>query len=141
MTSSFHRSKLFWFGITGLIFLLWVWSDSRQNSASVNWQGHELGFSAGSYASQLNLGQVDGRMQIGGAGPDLRFQRNHAPNRHGWFKPIRFYETTVSGGTSRSAALPYWLLASLYAAAWGGATFYRHRRRKLAFESHPISAS
>ncbi|MCW1916880.1 hypothetical protein OJ996_25045 [Luteolibacter sp. GHJ8] len=139
MTSALHRSKLFWFGLIGGIFLLWAWSDSRNRSASASWQGHQLGFSASSYASQLNLGQADGSMRIGN--PGVRLYRNHTPNRHGWFKPIRFYEATVSGGTSRSAALPYWVLALLYAAAWGGAGFYRHRRRKLAFESHPISAS
>jgi len=34
----FYRSRLFWLGVPGLVFLLWVWWDSGKWASSVSWE-------------------------------------------------------------------------------------------------------
>jgi hypothetical protein len=33
-----HRSRLFWLGLPGLVFLIWTWWDSGQHFAGLTWQ-------------------------------------------------------------------------------------------------------
>ena len=38
MMRRFYKSRLFWCGVPGLVFLLWVWWDSGKHSSDVVWR-------------------------------------------------------------------------------------------------------
>ncbi|MEK7951675.1 hypothetical protein [Luteolibacter soli] len=38
MPCPFYRSRLFWYGVPGLVFLLWVWWDSGGWNSHVRWE-------------------------------------------------------------------------------------------------------
>ena len=43
MIRPFYRSRLFWLGVPGLVFLMWAWWDSGGNTTGVRWyRGREF---------------------------------------------------------------------------------------------------
>lgn len=142
--TSLHRSKLFWFGLLGLAFLLWTWADSRRNSAYVSWGSPRWKLGIGSYGSQLNITQVDGGMILGGAGNGFGWQRDRSGRGatvHGWLKHPVYERTSHAAGNSLFIAVPFWMIVLPYLAAWGTGQAHRCRRLKRATLPHPISAS
>jgi hypothetical protein len=136
MISALHRSKLFWFGLVGLVFLLWAWNDSRSIGTSMRWQSFSIGFSAGSYASSINLGRVQNDLVNGPMDRKIYLQRNHTGTVHAWFKPLRIYETRHPTGLSQTVVIPYWLTTSFYLAAWSGVIIWYRKRLRGSLAAH-----
>lgn len=135
MTSAFHRSKLFWFGLIALAFLLWAWADSRTNSFMMKWQSASMGLSASHYASLITLGRVQDGIIYGPADNKIHFQRNHIAKLHPRFPSFRTYETRIPSGLSQSVSIPYWSIVALHLTTWCTVLIWRRRRVRKALSS------
>ena len=125
--TALHRSKLFWLGLFGLVFLLWAWKDSRNDSAVILWQSKAMGFSASHSGSLIHLGRVNGGMAY--SRPDKRFhlQRNHLKTRSPWFQRFQLYDVRSPAGLSQSVAIPYWAIVAIHLVAWILALLWQRR--------------
>ena len=120
---SFLRSRVTWFGIMGMAFLLWAWVDSMQCVSGLTKGGLVFTNEAGA----LRFGR------LGGGGGWLWFRIPYEGSSV--FAP---FEIRL-GGTGQWLALPHWCLVPVYVSAWMGAICYRwriHRRAmRLPYEA------
>lgn len=150
-----HRSILFWLGFFVLCFLLWAWAESRRHynlwSFTPSRDYAVCFIHADSALSLKTVSILDVPSSV--VGRDLRgtFPRYlriplKADQRKSWFRPL-FWESKVDlggfqgpGGPSAFYAqpptesfflrIPFWLVITLYSAAW--LTLSIRRARKIA---------
>ncbi len=134
------RSRVFWFGVPGLVFLLWGWADSAKSEfkghvTAGTWFVHltqgagylQLQFTRGGLASPWSSSaQRVPRVSGGGGWPGWSYvpQWRHHETPVGWIGS--FYNSYPS--VSNTLILPHWFLLALYAVPWCGLILWRWRR-------------
>jgi hypothetical protein len=134
MTRPWHRSPVLWFGLPGLIFLVFAWIDSMSYSSGL--QADVLGRSR-SFSNSGAAVSVSWRSEPGirGGGKALKFgrlRRDPWP-RQDWF-PLPAYVAQNNVGTtiSHSLSISYWFIILTYLGLWQLPWLFRyHRRRRI----------
>lgn len=134
------RSRAFWFGVPGLLFLLWAWGDSAKSEFT----GH---VSKGAWFVHLTQGPSYLQLQVTRGVPGLpldlsarrvprvsggewwpgwlyRPQWRHNESPAGWIGSIYNSHPSVT----HTLILPHWFLLALYALPWCGLVFWRRRK-------------
>jgi len=132
MIGPWYRSRLFWFGLLVLLFLLWGWAD---------WRG-ALSLTAKVGNSRLAIGNQAGALRIAWrsapAGPAAFTiagrKGTRAPDHIHLFPPaFKHSEVNLSasfgGGRFTTVAIAYWFLILVYLPLWLG-TLAGWQRRK-----------
>jgi len=151
----FYRSRLFWLGPPGLLFLLWAWWKSNVErfeavtpSSGRVWSSQGKLFWHDAYAAPGDwVIAVDYREGILSVRPQEEFVTNcwfgsplgvirrttvmNAERR--WFPPVRWEVKQLNASSSyRLISLPYWLLTGSYAGLWlGGLSAWQRRKTRL----------
>jgi hypothetical protein len=157
MIRPWYRSRLFWLGLPGLLFLCWAWNHSNSTRVmthlgpSSGWagsgHGNFLWFRVRTQGDELiGLDLRNGQASEEPGGPEY-FNSSSAK-----FAVSRFHTTVTSplspappwfpvphgraerlaAGTSLFVSLPYWLLIAGYAALWlGGLACWQRRKVRL----------
>lgn len=115
------RSRAFWFGVPGLVFLLWGWWVSMGHASYAGFGG----------PSHWTIGQCGGEVFVrwhSGESPDWRiFKAGHekasVEQLREWKDDAAEYWTT-----SGYFLLPYRLLVLYYLAVWAGLLTWRKRK-------------
>jgi hypothetical protein len=139
----FYRSRLFWLGLPGLIFLMWVWLGMRSY----------LGWAQKGYPSILVLaGTESGTYHLAWhrrLSPAIQFTSTGlktvtATQEPAPLFPAAFgYQSDESLGIRRSTEIriAHWLAVAIYLALWLTACGLWQRRKRLVLENHaPPSA-
>jgi hypothetical protein len=151
------RSRAFWLGVPGLVFLLWAWGDSAKSE----FKGHvtkgpwfvHLTQGAGYLQLQITRGVPVSRLDFsaervprvsgGESWPGLYYlpQWRHHESPAGWMGS--FYNSHPS--VTNTLILPHWFLLSFYALPWCGLVVWRWRRlvvaRRVAAAIPPAQAA
>jgi hypothetical protein len=152
MIRPWYRSRLFWLGLPGLLFLCWAWNRSNSTRAithlgpSSGWagsgHGNFLWFRVRTKGDELigldlRNGQASEEQYFNSSSPKYAVPRGStvtspvspAPP---WFPEPRWQAARLAAGTSLYASLPYWLLIVGYATLWlGGLAFWQRRKARL----------
>ncbi len=149
----FYRSRLFWLGLPGLVFLLWAWGRSNLLRTRMflppGWvcstQGKLLWYQPAEAEDRVVT--VDYREGDLSMTPDEYFvTRNCFPPPRGhttteplltterrWFPPPRSRSEPLDADSGyRFFSLPYWMLTSSYLGVWlGGVCLWQRRKARL----------
>jgi hypothetical protein len=153
MIHPWYRSRLFWLGLPGLVFLLWAWVNSNfvrhtvflRDSALNSTQGKLLWWGSDSDGTHdVLLDYRTGEVTVATIGPGELYMAGCVflttgdvdsepvePGEQSWFPVPRWQFVDLNAATwYRLIVLPYWLLTAGYAAilAFG---LHRWQRRKL----------
>lgn len=153
MIRPWYRSRLFWLGIPGFLFLLWAWRSS-------NFTGHQL--TLGSWELYSTQGKVLAWSKQSDIENDFHLDYRTAevfvewiapntptrarmivplaaaypipPGEQCWFAAPRWRSLTLNPNAFyRLRVLPYWLLTGGYAALWlGGLAAWQRRKERLS---------
>ena len=129
-----HRSLVFWFGLAGLVFLVWAWGISMKRWTQVS-------YSSGKSYTNLWLAQAriglltDMAASRKSFAPDWSFGSfdlteadwtgrtdTHFP---GWESPTNHH---APGVRVRQWIIPHWMVVASYALVWAGVLGWRWRR-------------
>jgi hypothetical protein len=118
------RSKAFWFGLPGLVFLLWTWELSKTCRTHVT---------ANSDVSELLFGQVDGDVVLirgpGPLPPHGEWEIVHEPLTPGLAESIkREARELAEAGISTVFFVPHGWLVAAYLSAWSGLAVWRRAK-------------
>ena len=124
------RSRAFWFGVPGLVFLLWGWWVSMGQRSYVV---------AASDVSELLFGQIDGEVVlIRGSGPVPPLDEwvlAHDGLMTSMAEGIKKEEQELEdAGISRVVFIPYHWPVLGYVAVWAGLIFWRSRNYRVEIE-------
>jgi len=128
-----HRSRVFWFGLPGLLFILWAWADSMRYHSSVVLH---RGMNGGTDTIRQFLGTIDFRWWLRTPEPSLalkhwRYPFLREPHEHRKVlpQPITFKQQDFSYGkvvkTRAIIIIPHWLILLTYLLVWGGLLLWR----------------
>ena len=113
------RSRAFWFGVPGLVFLLWAWRISHSHYTNFGFAGNGGGL----------VGQLDGEAVIlwesTGFAPSTSAKLGHYS-----LAPDQMRATKRDLGTARSRwdrwlFVPHWFLLVAYLQVWVGLLIWR----------------
>lgn len=144
MIRPWYRSRLFWLGLPGLVFLLWLWlakADqiiylghtriTRAGAPTTRW----IGAGAGSIYQITYSNHFDPSLKRGfhwGLDPD-------GPLTYIPLRPFGIYHKTVDPGEYRETRLAWWVVISAYTAVWLG-TVAGWQRRKARLSRRAAAA-
>jgi hypothetical protein len=156
MIRPWHRSRLFWLGLPGLVFLLWAWGESNvvrlKTLVEPGWgwvwssQGklcwHDVNGDTSDWEVTVDYreGSLSVRPQeefvIACGFPAPRGYIGRTPvmiAERRWFPPPRWEAVQLDASSScRLVSLPYWLLTGSYAGLWlGGLSGWQRRKARL----------
>lgn len=158
MIRPWYRSRLFWLGVMGLVFLLWLWVDSMRYDTMIDvyWKDHGWGFF--SAFSELKAGAAIDPFFVPTGGLDFEVFRSRVylgPDVD--YTSVDPFENSIWPGTLAEAMFPgalgrpsavhtlglaYWLITLVYLSGWAGSLIVWQRwkrRRLLDGESGPVS--
>ena len=135
MPRSIYRSRLFWLGLLGLIFLLWGWWHSTQYRTILGMR------TATGHAEVHSIGHVVATGEVKGLRPSWSggWAFLHLPGMMVYADPKtgrpmadefpvlpRFVEHRSTdipevGGSTWRVAVAYWFIVAVYGCAWAGA--------------------
>lgn len=161
MIRSWYRSRLFWLGLPGLVFLLWLWWDSMSYSTTVSlsWEGRSGGVFAPT-TEGLSVAHACGSVHLWeneypflplpmrfGLGYGMSrvsmddFMKDPfeavavewSPALSDWFPRPLMLPVDDDPFSSEGPRVAIWFLIILYSASWVGACFawQRWKRRRL----------
>lgn len=125
------RSRVFWFGLPGSVFLLWAWGLSKTHRSYVM---------ATSDIAELLVGQLDGDIAlIRGPGPVPPLEEwviVHEELKPGLAAAIKREQRELGdAGIGTVVFFPHrWLVAG-YLSAWAGLVVWRSRRYRVPEEA------
>ena len=128
------RSLTLWFGLFGLVFLLWAWADSFERSSGAWVQRGRPFVTARNHSStvQLAWGYVEPGNNAG-----ISREISSDPERPLlWARP-RFEKERGGSASIITLRLPHWLLLCLYLPAWAILLAWRRRKRAAAGKAAP----
>ena len=111
------RSRAFWFGVPGLVFLLWAWSISRTH------------YSGALIGGKLLVYQLDQTLRIsslpeGSNAGSQAFHRRCSPEEIQWLKA--FYDKSPK----RAAMVPHGAAIVIYLGLWAMLVTWRSRQHR-----------
>ena len=115
------RSLVFWLGMPGLCFLLWLWADSFDFATGVDCQRGKIAVSALNDGSTIALGWAE-NPSAGNYFSTHRTPSSQPKRPLLWAKAERIDRADVQG-----IILPHWQLSILYLALWFAAMAWRWR--------------
>jgi hypothetical protein len=138
----FYRSRLFWLGLPGLIFLMWVWLGTRPYFVWTQ-KGYPsvivlAGTDSGTYRLAWHR-RLSSAIQFSSTGlRTVTSTQEPGP----LFPPAFGYQSDESPGIRRSTEirLSHWLAVAIYLAVWLTACGLWQRRKRRLLENHGISA-
>ena len=137
------RSRAFWFGVPGLVFLLWTWADSMKTAtqAIIMWKNSRVSDSMVHHGGSLDIVHWSG--SFGGSlwPKECRVQRQRRGDARDWFpKPGIREHGIISGSFHRTSrlVLPHWCLVPLYLIPWGGLLTWRWRAFRQAYTEKQV---
>lgn len=145
------RSRAFWFGVPGLVFLLWGWWDSSrwESNGSVSasrWfcdlmqrRGYvqidvSRSDSPGSVSHhRARMVKFSGERSPLAPGQENRPEWQYWPQwRHHELKPLTRGSISIRrSGVSDVLILPHWFLSLLYLLPWCGVIYWRFRKTRF----------
>lgn len=133
MIRPWYRSRLFWLGIPGLLFLLWWWLASQRPSGFVGWMNDDhfwsLGHSKG-YVEILWIEDLGEGFEYGTKG----FRWDVLPQKKVIMPPPTRFERQEERGIRRETSfrIADWIFVLTYLSAWWAASrTFRNRRSRL----------
>jgi hypothetical protein len=149
MIRPWHRSRLFWLGLPGLLFLLWAWRSSNLTCYQLtlgSWelnstQGKVLAWSMQSDSEHdFHLDYRTAEVFTEWIAPNTRTKVRRIvpmaaaypipPGEQCWFAAAKWQAADLNADTyHRLLVLPYWLLAGGCAVAWIGVMVAWQRRK------------
>lgn len=122
------RSLSFWFGIPGLIFLLWAWVDSMHYNSEVSYKA-ECRLSDGTLTNRhTSASNSGGDVTISGGRPDVSYKllahhfdskSRDAREQTSWLPlPSYLVNRNYPGTIYYSLSTPHWFLILCYAFLW-----------------------
>ena len=151
MMRPFYRSRLFWLGVPGLVFLLWVWWDSGRYDSFVRWERTESmdtvmvggGRVEWEHTEGLNVWILagwdpwmwgrssrpeGGRSKVMSMGPGRSRQFDFCAPYERKNSPIAPVSSDLEDVVTRRVAL--WVIVAGYVMAWLGAVWWWQRRKR-----------
>ena len=141
MIRPWYRSRLFWLGIPGLLFVLWVWLAKARDDVFFGHTG--TGYP---YATTLCMGSCYGsiyqsrsRRRYGLSGPDHiglhasteEFESDE-PTIYFPLRPFGIVQKKDDFGDYREIWVAWWVVMVAYASAWlGGLAAWQRRKVRL----------
>jgi hypothetical protein len=151
----FYRSRLFWLGMPGVLFLLWAWGRSnvvrhKANLGQSGWvwssQGklcwHDVNVAAGAW--EVTVDYREGTLSVNpqeefvtrcgfGLSPSLISRTTVMIADRRWFPPPRWEVRQLDASSSyRLISLPYWMMTGGYAVLWlGGLSAWQRRKSRV----------
>lgn len=141
VAAPWYRSRLFWFGLPGFLFLCWMWAGYQTSLVHVGWNVPAGNYSVGWGGGQISLSFTD-RMNmptIGGVVPGFAVNRMPIEPDDGqsFFPPAVFVTEDWPG-----IAFAIWLFLAVYFAGWlGGMVLLQRKKRKWLTELRGIAAA
>jgi hypothetical protein len=132
MREGFYRSRLFWLGVPGLVFLLWVWWDSGRYRNYAEWtrgkQDHVVWVVEG-YVRWVATTRVDS------TSVKNSFYYDRTEWKGGWFEVRQLFswhsgsapDIGIAGLVKVEVAL--WGVVAGYGVMWLGAVWWWQRRK------------
>ena len=154
MIRPWYRSRLFWLGIPGLLFLLWAWVESNvvrlkalvqpgfvwSSQGKLCW--HEVDAATGGW--EVTVDYREGTLSVSrqeefvtaccfGTSRGFISRTPVMIAERRWFPPPRWEAVQLDASSSyRLISLPYWLLTGGYAGVWlGGLAGWQRRKARL----------
>ena len=135
MNLPWQRSRLFWIGLVGLVFLVWIWLGFQSRSVDLCWGTKKAEYCAGWGGWGQMAIVINERRQpyIGLEGsPDLGFswyiEELDPDDGPELIAPALFLDTDRFG-----IFVANWLVVGLYTALWlSGLGIWQRRKRRLA---------
>jgi hypothetical protein len=124
------RSRAFWFGLPGSVFLLWAWADSMTTAthAAIMWKKSSISDSVTHHGGSLDIAHWAGSFGVSLWPKEFRVQRQPRGDAKDWFPVPGIREHGILSGslhlTSR-VVIPHWCLVSLYLISWSGLMGWR----------------
>ena len=138
MVRRFYKSRLFWLGVPGLVFLLWVWWDSGRYESSVYWSEKKWEVFAGVYGGKahfclswalggtvfMEVHDAD-RVEWGMAKGDV----NPRARRFDFVEGFALETDSSADYRSFDLQVGLWMIVASYVALWLGAVVVWERRK------------
>ncbi len=146
----FYRSRLFWLGLPGLVFLLWLWLANARNDLSFRYvaitgmteaKTWEVGCSEGvvGYLSHKFPTGVSGPAELGfNASSDVLLEPEE-PTSFFPRRPFGILRGNDYANVYREVWLAWWVVVFSYSAVWlGGVGWWqRHKSHLLKLHTAP----
>ncbi|MCW1883904.1 hypothetical protein OKA04_04140 [Luteolibacter flavescens] len=128
-----YRSRLFWLGVPGFLFLMWAWTDSNVRVTQFNCEGREA-----ACVIQSRSGAINFDAQNGDWG-EMSFSSHSEPldgMEERWF-PAAFSPETKDDDpfdpVNQPAEVAYWAIVLGYMMLWGATVaVWQRRKQRLA---------
>ncbi len=143
----FYRSRLFWLGLPGLVFLLWGWWDSGAYPSHLSWSTTSRTFWVGHENGGIVSGTINSTNPNNHGIPQgFKFRRweANAPHIFSWSLPqpllwqhnvTNYSLPSISrnlGVETRRLEVAYWLAILIYLTPWIAALWWwQHRKSRL----------
>ena len=130
-----YRSRLFWLGLPGLVFLLWAWVTFSGTSVAVaRWRKTHAYAGSG----QVVLLQVHRASAGSGSASSFEARIDKRPElERRWFRqavdwrsPLRLRSLMSTFGVA------LWFIVLIYVALWSGLAFWWQRRKARLLKLH-----
>lgn len=143
MNRPFYRSLLFWFGLPGLVFLLWGWQDSGKAVRTMTWNGRGAARQVDQWNGSIRVLYVADPALYGGPMHRFSFHRSEMPAAYRDKRrlgPLVFAPLFPSLESPRAAPrISYWVVFFLYLMTWivALAAWQRRKARLLKLHAAP----
>lgn len=136
MIRPWYRSRLFWLGLPGLVFMLWAWLAKADQSfdfghtaitGSGKTTARGIGAGGGSVYQITYRNDYDLGLQPGFQWSGFR-ESPDEPVTYIPLRPFTFIRKTVDPGEYREIRLAWWVVISAYTVIWLGAVAGWQRR-------------
>ena len=124
------RSRAFWLGVPGLVFLLWAWGDSLRTVREAYFYRQGLLLWHGD--SRLIIHILSGHSWVPGGESGIGFDRHPAGSFNWPCLPVPMVDK--GGWCDASVQMPHWLMALIYGAVWTALLVWRAGRFRQALQ-------
>ena len=143
MIRPWYRSRLFWLGIPGLVFLLWAWRDSSTRNSELFWSGRMKVHGVSQYLGSINLFHLLAPWDTGPKRFDVRRMEypkvvdESYPQVASFTFPqaIVVYKRPPANFSERGIRVSHWLIALGYVLVWCLAVGLWQRRKARLLEA------
>lgn len=128
MPSPWYRSRLFWFGLPGLLFLLWIWLGLLRKEAGIRWGNDHADYFLGWGQATIAAGIIKHPPSVGGP-PEVGF-RAESEDLPADEETVIFVFPPVWAPEDRTMIdVANWLVLVVYLIIWVSALVIWQRRK------------